>query len=360
MTTVSLYTDPRETTYDQIIDELIEKTDRFLIVDRGYAIDDPPKRVAQVLEQLEPYLIEVFTMDEAMVRERFMHNSMIDSHAMYSSGSYYIYSCTPESGQVLKQEATRFGDWLYPSLPDDLCFLKEDGSDYFYTVAHEGMYGMGITEEEASELMERIPGLFFKLQRHEQFDCFLDDAIQHQTDRLNITGYLLSEIPDRIRELTQLKELEVFEQHVSELPPAFFELTALEKLTIMTADLKGIPRDIGKLAQLKELTIYGGSAYHVESGWKPKPKQELELNHIPAEIGNLTELVSLSIGYSGIRELPPELEKLKKLKWLNITNSLIEGTPDVVSRMHWLEHVSLSGHSLGLTEEALLTEEEIE
>ncbi|WP_338539951.1 leucine-rich repeat domain-containing protein [Paenibacillus tundrae] len=360
MTTVSLYTDPRETTYDQIIDELIEKTDRFLIVDRGYAIDDPPKRVAQVLEQLEPYLIEVFTMDEAMVRERFMHNNKIDSHAMYSSGSYYIYSCTPESGQVLKQEATRFGDWLYPSLPDDLCFLKEDGSDYFYTVAHEGMYGMGITEEEASELMERIPGLFFKLQRHEQFDCFLNDAIQHQTDRLNITGYLLSEIPDRIRELTQLKELEVFEQHVSELPPAFFELSALEKLTIMTADLKGIPHEIGKLTQLKELTIYGGSAFHVEPGWKPKPKHEMELSHLPAEIGNLRELVSLSIGYSGIRELPPELENLKKLKWLNITNSLIEGTPDIVSRMHWLEHVSLSGHSLGLSEEALLTEEEIE
>ncbi|SEN96123.1 hypothetical protein SAMN05518670_3193 [Paenibacillus sp. OK076] len=54
------------------------------------------------------------------------------------------------------------------------------------------------------------------------------------------------------------------------------------------------------------------------------------------------KLVSLNISYSGINELPPELEKLENLHYLGVTNSLIEETPEFVSRMTWLQHVDLS------------------
>ncbi|MFS0855024.1 hypothetical protein [Paenibacillus taichungensis] len=115
MLTVSFHTDPRGAAYEQLIDELIEKTARFLLVDRGRYNEDTPPRVSKVLRRLQPYLIESCTMEEMMMQ----------SGAMYSEGIYYIYRCTPESGQILKEEADRFHDWLYPSLPDDLCFLKQ-------------------------------------------------------------------------------------------------------------------------------------------------------------------------------------------------------------------------------------------
>ncbi|NEU63470.1 leucine-rich repeat domain-containing protein [Paenibacillus sp. ALJ109b] len=189
-----------------------------------------------------------------------MEEMMMQSGAMYSEGIYYIYRCTPESGQILKEEADRFHDWLYPSLPDDLCFLK---------------------------------------------------------------------------------------QGVFKLPLALFELTTLEELEIMTADLESIPEGISHLKKLQRLTIYCGSSHHMVSGWKPKPKSELSFNSIPAEIGELTRLVSLNIAYSGIREFPAKLEKLKNLRYLGVTNSLIEETPEVVSRMTWLQHVDLSRTSMG-------------
>ncbi|MBT2283980.1 leucine-rich repeat domain-containing protein [Paenibacillus polymyxa] len=339
MVAVAFHTDPRGNAYELLIDELIEKTDRFMLVDRKYAEEATPERVITVLRRLDPYLIESSTMEEMMMK----------SGAMYSEGIYYIYRCTPESGQILKEEANRFHDWLYPSMPDDLCFLNEDGSDYFYTVAHENMYGMHITEEEAIELMERITGLFFRLDRHQDIHCLLDDAIRHQTDVLNISSHYLKEIPERIRELKHLKRLTIFEQDVYTLPPALFELTSLEELEIMTADLEGIHQDIGKLKQLRELRIYCGSSYHVPTGWKPKKKSDLGLKHIPAEIGELSELVTLDIGYSGIRELPPELEKLKKLRYLSVTNGLIEGMPDMVKRMSWLQSVNLNSTPLGIS-----------
>lgn len=349
MVAVAFHTDPSGTAYELLIDELIEKTDRFMLVDRKYVEGDTPERVAKVLQRLEPYLIEKSTMEEMMML----------SGAMYSEGIYYIYRCTPDSGQVLKEEANRFHDWLYPSLPDDLCFLKEDGSDYFYTVAHEHMYGMHITQEEAIELMERIPGLFFELGRQRDIHRLLDDAIMHQADVLNISSHFLKEIPERIRELTHLKRLTIFEQDVYTLPPALFELTSLEELEIMTADLEGIHQDIGKLKQLRELRIYCGSSYHVPTGWKPKEKSDLGLKHIPAEIGELSELVSLDISYSGIREIPPELEQLKKLRYLSITNSLIEGMPDIVKRMTWLQSVNLDSTPLGISWEDISDEKEL-
>ncbi|MFS0871160.1 hypothetical protein [Paenibacillus xylanilyticus] len=150
MRAIPFHTAPRGAAYIQLIDELIEKTGRFFLVDRRYR-EDTPAGVARVLQRLKPYLIESCTTEEMMMKTR----------AFYTEGIYYIYECTPGSGQILKEEADSFLDWLYPSLPDDLCFLKEDGSDYLFTEAHEDGCGMRITEEEATDLMKRIPGLSF-------------------------------------------------------------------------------------------------------------------------------------------------------------------------------------------------------
>ncbi|MFC9709807.1 hypothetical protein ACFTRD_16845 [Paenibacillus sp. NPDC056933] len=70
--------------------------------------------------------------------------------------------------------------------------------------------------------------------------------------------------------------------------------------------------------------------------------------------------MSLNIAYSGIRVLPPELEKLKNLRYLGVTNSLIEETPEVVSRMNWLQHVDLTSTPVGIGWKEILAEEENE
>lgn len=47
MVAVAFHTDPRGTAYELLIDELIEKTDRFMLVDRKYAEEATPERVAK-------------------------------------------------------------------------------------------------------------------------------------------------------------------------------------------------------------------------------------------------------------------------------------------------------------------------
>ncbi|PZD93099.1 leucine-rich repeat domain-containing protein [Paenibacillus sambharensis] len=337
-----MYTDPRGEAYRQVIDLAVRNSERFVLGEKGrFPADGGWRRYNPILEALEPYLVETIKLPGSN-REEIRQMMETYSSAFYTEGTYYIYACCEESGAVLKQAANRLSDWVYPDLPEDLCFLREGGGDYLYSVVHEDTYGMDITEEEAVVLMERITGLFLELEAHRDLDCLLEDAIKHQTDRLYVSGHRLTELPERIRELTELRDLEIFEQDLYQLPEGVFELSKLERLRIMTADLEGLPASIGKLKNLRELSISCGSSDRPAPGWRPKPKEEIGLDRIPPEIGELKQLEQLTIQYSSIQELPAELEKLKNLRSLDLGSSMIKHKPDFLFRMHKLESIHVA------------------
>lgn len=41
---------------------------------------------------------------------------------------------------VGKQMANRLSDWIYPNLPEDLCFLKEGGGDALANLGHRNVF----------------------------------------------------------------------------------------------------------------------------------------------------------------------------------------------------------------------------
>ncbi|MBB3114329.1 hypothetical protein FHS18_006450 [Paenibacillus phyllosphaerae] len=338
---MQMYTDPKGEAYRQVIDLAIRNSE-FFILGEKYHEDLEPGPYAHVLEALEPYLDKRIVIESHHLTQDVMAlRNIYRSHAFYAAGTYYFFRCCEESGAVLKQMANRLADWVYPRLPEDLCFLKADGEDYLYSVVHEEMYGMEVTAEEAIALMDRITGLFLKVDAHRDLDRLLDDAIKHQTDKLSISGHRLTELPQRIRELSELRELQIFEQDLCRLPEGLFELSKLERLCIMTAELENIPASIGKLSNLRQLTIGCGSSDRPVPGWKPKPKEAISLNRIPPEIGELEKLEHLSIRYTSIHELPLELEKLKQMRTLIISNCMIKQKPAFLRRMK-LQHLTVS------------------
>ncbi|MEK3882787.1 leucine-rich repeat domain-containing protein [Paenibacillus sp. PL2-23] len=338
------YTDPRGTAYEQIIDVAIAESECFILKEHtgGWAGMLRSDSYNKVLEELKPYLIDTIDLKDADMDEIMQAQKLFRSNAYYTAGTYHKYRCCEASGLILKGAAYRLSDWIYPQLPEDLCFVMEGGGDYLYSIVHEGMYGLEVTEEQARELMERITGLFLELEEHRALERLLDDAIKHRSDKLYISGHRLAELPGRIRELTELRELDIFEQDVYRLPEELFELSKLERLVVMTADLACIPASIAKLRNLKELNISCGSSDRPAPGWQVKPKEAISLNRIPPEIGELEELERLSIQYCAIEELPPELEKLKRLKSLYLSNCMIKTKPAFLRRMRNLEHVHLS------------------
>lgn len=345
-----MYTDPRGEAYRQVIDLAIGNSECFVLGEKIPADIMGQGRYINVLEALEPYLVKTIVipdMNMNMGMDEFKAiRKTYNSHAFYCAGTYYLYRCCEDSGMLLKQMADRLSDWIYPNLPEDLCFLKKGGGDYLYSVVHEHMYGMDVTEEEAGGLMDQITGLFLELKAHRDLDHLLDDAIKHKTDWLYISGHRLTELPERIRELTELRDLEIFEQDLYRLPEGLFELSKLERLRIMTSDLEGIPASIARLKNLKELSIQCASSDRPAPGYKPKPREEISLNVIPPEIGELEKLEQLTIQYTSISELPPQLEQLKNLRFLDLGMCMIEQKPEFLGIMKQLKYINVSRKAL--------------
>ncbi|MDR6550128.1 leucine-rich repeat domain-containing protein [Paenibacillus qinlingensis] len=339
-----MYTDPKGEAYNQVIDLAIRNSAYFVLGEK-LAAAEGKGNYAHVLESLEPFLLKTIEL-QGDIEEIKRIRTTYDCRAFYTAGTYYLYRSCEESGNLLKQMANSLSDWIYPSLPEDLCFVKAGGGDYLYSVVHERWYGMDVTEEEAIALMEQITGLFLQLASHSDLDSLLDDAIKHQTDWLYLSRHGLTELPERIRELTELRELEIFEQDLYQLPEALFELSKLESLKIMTADLACIPASIAKLKNLRELSIICASSDRPTPDLLFKPKEEISLNRIPPEIGEVENLAFLTIQYSAIHELPRELKKLQNLRLLNISMCMIDRKPDFLLEMKQLEYVNLSRDAL--------------
>ncbi|CAN7541792.1 leucine-rich repeat domain-containing protein [Paenibacillus sp. LjRoot153] len=341
-----MYTDPKGEAYEQVIDLAIRNSECFVLSERLWHLADGEEKLyTSALEALEPYLEKTIIIQGENIEDVIQIKKSYRSHAFYTAGTYYLYKCCDESGKILKQMANQLSDWIFPKLPEDLCFLKEGGGDFLYSIVHEHEYGMDVTEEEAVALMDQITGLFLKVEAHSDFDRLLDDAIKHKTDWLYISRHQLKELPERIRELTELRELVIFEQDLFHLPEGLFELSKLDSLTIQTADLAYIPASIAKLKNLRVLCIQCGSYDRPTPGFQIKPKEEIHLNVIPAEIGELEKLEQLTIQYTSIHELPIELMKLKKLRLLNVSMCMIERKPDFLKDMEQLGFINIARDS---------------
>ena len=199
--------------------------------------------------------------------------------------------------------------------------------------------------------------------------CFQDPASENRIDfpdwiceLTNLQSLHLSscgfkgQIPSQISQLDKLKNLEIYRSFLSgslpteignlmdlenlsianlgdmgEIPSSIGNLTNLTRLNL--SEFSGaIPKEIGRLTKLKELHLY--SPYPVTS----VPEEIFNLNKltwlalnfvqypmtIPESIGNLTELEVFESDYNKAGVLPESLGKLRKLKYMSISNPLLD------------------------------------
>lgn len=158
--------------------------------------------------------------------------------------------------------------------------------------------------------------------------------------RISIKRYLVLNNPDRI---TSIK-LEVFDstrsfpellyfkniKHLSYgshkskvIPKEIFELKKLETLHIWGPDIEDIPDNISKLKTLRHLNIICSNLKQISNKiYSLKNLESLNINsynyQIPNKIRRLKSLVRLTIN---VKEVSKELDKLKKLKFLDISKT---------------------------------------
>ncbi|KAK3435798.1 hypothetical protein EUGRSUZ_C00513 [Eucalyptus grandis] len=123
------------------------------------------------------------------------------------------------------------------------------------------------------------------------------------------------------------------------LPEQLGELEHLEELVLDDTQIKEIPPCIGSLKKLKRISV--------RWFFLRTMKEYSLLEKIPYSIGKLGELVELDLSHTSIKELPESIGKLNKLKILNIGTCKIERIPSSIGKLQSLQElIAYSCHNL--------------
>lgn len=347
-----IYNDPSGEAYRKLIDYMTARTDTFslkgLRIRRFPEPDEPPIPEWPILEEIRPYFVE-----ERIEYCEYGHD---DERGVYQDYSYddifWHYRCCPETADFLKKTTNHLFGWNHPALPEDLCFWNADRMYVMGATSHEDIATIHTVPGEVEKLYHEIPGVFII-----EYNAFRDPlhmlelTRHHRHDRLELMGPGAAEALSRVDELPWLRVLEVHDETLEELPESLFGVEKLRYLTLCTRNLQRIPASIARLQNLRSLEMTNvpllpdGGAYSYKStagpkAWKLLPKEQLALTSLPPEIGLLKRLRSLTINYTGLRELPESFAELRNLRRLDLSDNLLGNeNPDILKKLPKLKSV---------------------
>lgn len=144
--TYDLLRELQDETYCSILDLSINYcTTALLVVKKTVPLESSAEKV---LQNMNPFLRK--TEETASWPGTRLHG-----HA----GEVNHYRLSQECISVIKGATRKLYDWVQPSLPEDLCLLRSDGSPWLATIAHEKDSFMELDEKEKDELLKALPEL---------------------------------------------------------------------------------------------------------------------------------------------------------------------------------------------------------
>ena len=149
------------------------------------------------------------------------------------------------------------------------------------------------------------------------------------TTELNLSSTGLTELPDSIGKLINLKELNLSFNNLSNLPDSIGNLTNLKRLDLYSNKLRDLPDSLGNLVNLKELVLYSN-----------------ELSSLPDSIGNLTNLRELNLNKNQLRRFPDSISRLTKLEKLYLASNDLRNLPDSIGSLINLKILDLADNKL--------------
>lgn len=114
-----------------------------------------------------------------------------------------------------------------------------------------------------------------------------------------------------------------------EFPSEIGNLSDLESITIRYVSMESIPEEIGNLSHLTELILSRNS-----------------LISLPNTIGNLSALVKLDVNDNNITSLPSSIGNLSNLEHLNVSYNDVASLPSEISNLSNLSYLNLSSNNL--------------
>ena len=171
-------------------------------------------------------------------------------------------------------------------------------------------------------------------------------AAEEKLTQLDLSGLDLEELPPEIGKCTQLETLllakwdkektEWVGNKLSEFPDPVLQLTNLKILYLSENQITAIPEELGQLSNLTQL----------ELGYN-------QITSIPEAIGQLSNLTGLYLNNNQITQMPEALGKLSKLTGLDLSDNLITVIPEELGKLSNLTGLGLSNNLITAIPEEL-------
>ena len=143
-------------------------------------------------------------------------------------------------------------------------------------------------------------------------------------------------------QLAGTRELRLRES-VAEFPREIFDLAdTLEILDLNGGALTRLPDDLGRLTKLRALFCSGA-----------------RFERLPSSLGDCAALTQIGFRGCGLKEVPAEALP-PRLRWLTLTDNLIEELPEAIGRRPALQKLLLSGNRLSALPETLAGADHLE
>jgi len=152
------------------------------------------------------------------------------------------------------------------------------------------------------------------------------DEIKYLIDKIKCAGCQhldlsnkdITEIPEEIGELTNVKSLDLSFNHISKLPDSIAKMTSLEELFLMRNSICELPEGIGNLRNLKSLDV----------SFNP-------LKSLPRQMGSLNNLQNFDASFCLLHSIPLEMVNLQKITRIHFDENPIDCPPLKVIRRGW-------------------------
>lgn len=161
----------------------------------------------------------------------------------------------------------------------------------------------------------------------------IERALREGATELRLYEIGLTELPNSIVNLTQLRSLDLSHNHLTSLPEFIGDLQSLIELRVHTNQLNGLPGSMARLANLQDL-------------WLGAARSGNPLGQLPTAVRHLKKLTVLCIDHCRLTSLPEWLGELTELEQLYLTNNHLTDLPTSLGRLSNLKRFELEGNCL--------------
>ncbi|MEG5067514.1 leucine-rich repeat protein [Microcoleus sp. B3-A4] len=194
------------------------------------------------------------------------------------------------------------------------------------------------------------------------------DAVLQLTNLkiLNLSRNQITAIPEAIGQLSNLTQLYLNSNQITSIPDAIGQLSNLIGLDLSDNQITSIPENLGQLSNLTGLDLSGNQITSIpENLGQLSNLKGLDLTHnqitsIPENLGQLSNLTLLNLGLNQITSIPEELGQLSNLTWLYLTGNQITQIPEALAQLSNLTNLSLLYNQISSIPEAIRGMEKLE